>query len=124
MANDLIKEFDKNDDSQLSKEEAKGLIDTILEDLEESARISFDSDTLFEKHDSDKDGKLNGNELTSLILELFAQELAHSNQESPSADEPVAVGSGEDEMQKLDRLYNEGYLSKERYERLKQDLSR
>ena len=34
MANDLIKEFDKNDDSQLSKEEAKGLIDTILEDLQ------------------------------------------------------------------------------------------
>ena len=92
--------------------------------MEESASISFDSDTLFEKHDSDKDGKLNGNELTSLILELFAQELVHSNQESPSVDEPVAVGSGEDEMQKLDRLYNEGYLSKERYERLKQDLSR
>ena len=32
--------------------------------------------------------------------------------------------SEKDEMQKLDRLYSEGYLSKERYERLKQDLNR
>jgi hypothetical protein len=205
IANDLIEEFDKNDDSQLSKEEAKGLIDTILEDLEESARISFDSDTLFEKHDSDKDGKLNGDELTSLILEVFEdakiktiEEFPVSNwdsntdaQEQTLEDFPVSVWdsnndaqeivdwynfkSGEsksvsvllkecnissfnsksdarvllayakellkaskpvdavlsdkvspskDEIGKLDRLYSEGYLSKERYERLKQDLSR
>ena len=47
-----------------------------------------------------------------------------TNQESQSTDELVKVDSGEDEMQKLDRLYNEGYLSKERYDRLKQDLNR
>ena len=40
-----------------------------------------------------------------------------------SAPRTVKSDPGEDEMQKLDRLYNEGYLSKERYERLKQDLS-
>ena len=57
-------------------------------------------------------------------LELFGQKLDYPNQESPSADEPVKVDSGEHEMQKLDRLYKEGYLSEERYEYLKQDLSR
>ena len=36
----------------------------------------------------------------------------------------VKSAPSEDEMQKLDRLYKEGYLSEERYERLKQDLNR
>jgi len=205
IAKDLIEEFDKSGDSQLSREEAKGLIDTILEDLDESARNSFDSDSLFEKYDSDKDGKLNGNELTSLILEVFAyyqdktiEEFPVSNwdsntdaQEQTLEDFPVSVWDSnndaqeivdwynhksrerksvddllkecnissfnsksdarvllahakellkaskpidtvlsdkvlpsKDEIGKLDRLYSEGYLSKDRYERLKQDLSR
>ena len=45
-------------------------------------------------------------------------------QSSSSGNELVKEDSGEDEMEKLDRLYNEGYLSKERYDRLKQDLTR
>jgi len=205
IAKDLIEEFDKSGDSQLSREEAKGFFDTILEDLDESARNSFDSDSLFEKYDSDKDGKLNGNELTSLILEVFAyyqdktieefpvsnwdsntdaqeqtledfpvsvwdsnndaQEIVdwynHKSRESKSVDDllkecnissfnsksdarvllahakellkaskPIdtvlsdKVLPSKDEIGKLDRLYSEGYLSKDRYERLKQDLSR
>ncbi len=205
IAKDLIEEFDKSGDSQLSREEAKGFFDTILEDLDESARNSFDSDSLFEKYDSDKDGKLNGNELTSLILEVFAyyqdktiEEFPVSNwdsntdaQEQTLEDFPVSVWDSnndaqeivdwynhksrerksvddllkecnissfnsksdarvllahakellkaskpidtvlsdkvlpsKDEIGKLDRLYSEGYLSKNRYERLKQDLSR
>ena len=205
IAKDLIEEFDKSGDSQLSREEAKGFFDTILEDLDESARNSFDSDSLFEKYDSDKDGNLNGNELTSLILEVFAyyqdktieefpvsnwdsntdaqeqtledfpvsvwdsnndaQEIVdwynHKSRESKSVDDllkecnissfnsksdarvllahakellkaskPIdtvlsdKVLPSKDEIGKLDRLYSEGYLSKDRYERLKQDLSR
>ena len=205
IAKDLIEEFDKSGDSQLSREEAKDFFDTILEDLDESARNSFDSDSLFEKYDSDKDGKLNGNELTSLILEVFAyyqdktieefpvsnwdsntdaqeqtledfpvsvwdsnndaQEIVdwynHKSRESKSVDDllkecnissfnsksdarvllahakellkaskPIdtvlsdKVLPSKDEIGKLDRLYSEGYLSKDRYERLKQDLSR
>ncbi len=205
IAKDLIEEFDKSGDSQLSREEAKGFFDTILEDLDESARNSFDSDSLFEKYDSDKDGKLNGNELTSLILEVFAyyqdktiEEFPVSNwdsntdaQEQTLEDFPVSVWDSnndaqeivdwynhksrerksvddllkecnissfnsksdarvllahakellkaskpidtvlsdkvlpsKDEIGKLDRLYSEGYLSKDRYDRLKQDLSR
>ncbi len=205
IAKDLIEEFDKSGDSQLSREEAKGFFDTILEDLDESARNSFDSDSLFEKYDSDKDGKLNGNELTSLILDVFAyyqdktiEEFPVSNwdsntdaQEQTLEDFPVSVWDSnndaqeivdwynhksrerksvddllkecnissfnsksdarvllahakellkaskpidtvlsdkvlpsKDEIGKLDRLYSEGYLSKDRYERLKQDLSR
>ena len=204
IAKDLIEEFDKNSDGQLSKNEAKKFFDTILEDLDESARNSFDSDSLFEKYDSDEDGKLNENELTSLILEVFAfcqektiEEDSINNwdrnkdpQQQTLKDFPVSIWdsnndaqeivdwynhkSGEersvnsllkecnvssfnskgdarlllahakellkatkpidttlsdkvlpsrDEVVKLDKLYREGYLSKERYQRLKQDLS-
>jgi len=204
IAKDLIEEFDKNSDGQLSKDEAKRFFDTILEDMDESARKSFDSDSIFEKYDSDKDGKLNENELTSLILEVFdfyqentIEESRNNNwdknedsQQQTLKDFPVSVWdsnndaqeivdwynhkSGErrsvnslleecnissfnskgdarvllayakellkaskpidtalldkvlpskDEVVKLDKLYSEGYLSKERYQRLKQDLS-
>ena len=121
-AKEVIEEFDEDDDEKLTKEESQGFFSTIMQDLEEEEKK--DLDALFDKYDSNKDGKLDGDEISSLILELFAQELAYPNQDSPSADESVKVDSGEDEMQKLNRLYNEGYLSEERYERLKQDLSR
>ena len=204
IAKDLLEEFDRNSDGQLSKDEAKSFFDTMLEDLDVSARKSFDSDSLFEKYDSDKDGKLNESELTSLILEVFAfyqqkaieedpinnQDKNKDPQQQTLKDFPVSVWdskndaqeivdwynfkSGEsqsvsgflkecnissfssksdaqvllgyakellkaskpvgallsdkvspskDEISKLDRLYSEGYLSKERYQRLKQDLS-
>ena len=124
IAKEVIKEFDEDSDEKLTKEESQGFFSTIMEDLDEEEKKDFDSDALFDKYDSDRDGKLDGDEISSLILELLAQKLAYPNQESPSADEPVKVDSGEDEMQKIDRLYREGYMSKERYERLKQDLSR
>ena len=63
---------------------------------------------IIEEFDEDRDDKLSKEEAQS----------------SSSGNELVKEDSGEDEMQKLDRLYSEGYLSKERYERLKQDLSR
>ena len=117
MSKAVIEEFDKDGDDKLSKEEFQGF----FEDIEEEKK-DFDSDALFDKHDSNKDGKLDGDEISSLILELFH---VVRNEVTPSSgDEPVKVDSGKDEIQKLDRLYNEGYLSKERYERLKQDLSR
>jgi len=184
-----MEEFDKDHDDKLSKEEAQGFFDIIMDDFDENTRNNFDSDALFDKYDSDKDGYLDGDELSALILELYgydreqsledfpvsvwdskndAQEIvdwynsksgenrsvddlleecsissfdsksdarlllafvkellkekleSRSSLESSNIEESVS----EDEMQKLDRLYNEGYLSKERYERLKQDLSR
>ena len=121
MSKAVIEEFDKDGDDKLSKEEFQGFFEEASEDIEEEKK-DFDSDALFDKHDSNKDGKLDGDEISSLILELFH---VVRNEVTPSSgDEPVKVDSGKDEIQKLDRLYNEGYLSKERYERLKQDLSR
>ena len=120
MSKAVIEEFDKDGDDKLSKEEFQAW-SRFFEDIEEEKK-DFDSDALFDKHDSNKDGKLDGDEISSLILELFH---VVRNEVTPSSgDEPVKVDSGKDEIQKLDRLYNEGYLSKERYERLKQDLSR
>ena len=121
MSKAVIEEFDKDGDDKLSKEEFQGFFEKASEDIEEEKK-DFDSDALFDKHDSNKDGKLDGDEISSLILELFH---VVRNEVTPSSgDEPVKVDSGKDEIQKLDRLYNEGYLSKERYERLKQDLNR
>ena len=80
---------------------------------------------MFDKYDSNKDEKLDGDEISSMLLEVFDYFRAEGPiQESSSVGETVKSASSEDEMQKLDRLYKEGYLSKERYERLKQDLSR
>ena len=118
----VIEEFDKDSDETLSKEEYQGLFSAMMEDPYRDVQKHIDSDALFDKYDSNKDGKLDGDEISSLILELFH---VVRNEATPSSgDEPVKVDSGKDEIQKLDRLYNEGYLSKERYERLKQDLSR
>ena len=124
IAKEVIEEFDEDGDEKLTKEESQGFFSSIMEDLEEEKR-DFDSEALFDKHDSNKDGKLDGDEISSLILELF-HDLRNEtpNQEISSENEQVKVDLSEDEMQKLDRLYNEGYLSEERYERLKQDLSR
>ena len=120
MSKAVIEEFDKDGDDKLSKEEFQDWR-SFFEDIEEEKK-DFDSDALFDKHDSNKDGKLDGDEISSLILELFH---VVRNEVTPSSrDESVKVDSGEDEIQKLDRLYNEGYLSEERYERLKQDISR
>ena len=124
MSKAVIEEFDKNGDDKLSKEEFQAW-SSFFEDIEEEKK-DFDSDALFDKHDSNKDGKLDGDEISSLILELFHDYLRNevTTQTPSSRDEPVKEDSSEDEIQKLDRLYNEGYLSKERYERLKQDLNR
>ena len=132
MSKAVIEEFDKDGDDKLSKEEFQAW-SSFFEDIEEEKK-DFDSDALFDKHDSNKDGNLDGDEVSSLIFELFydlgIQEAIDDKlskeeaQSSSSGNELVKEDSGEDEMQKLDRLYSEGYLSKERYERLKQDLSR
>ena len=80
---------------------------------------------MFDKYDSNKDGKLDGDEISSLILELFDPfRTEEPIQKLSSMSGTVKSAPSEDEMQKLDKLYKEGYLSEERYERLKQDLSR
>nr|AIF24939.1 hypothetical protein [uncultured marine group II/III euryarchaeote SAT1000_41_C12] len=125
ITKEVIKEFDKDSDETLSKEEYQGLFSAMMEDPYRDVQKHIDSDALFDKYDSNKDGKLDGDEISSLILELFDPfRTEEPIQESSSIGETVKSVPSEDEMQKLDRLYNEGYLSKERYERLKQDLSR
>ena len=121
----VIEEFDKDSDETLSKEEYQGLFSVMMEDPYRDVQKHIDSDALFDKYDSNKDGKLDGDEISSLILELFDPfRTEEPIQESSSMSGTVKSAPSEDEMQKLDRLYNEGYLSKERYERLKQDLNR
>jgi len=114
----VIQDFDKDDDEIPSRKEYQGFISMMMEDLEEGEEKDINLDDFFDKYDSNKDGKLDGDEISSILLEVFDYfRTEESIQESPSTGEPVKLDSGEDEIQKLDRLYNEGYLSKERYER-------
>jgi len=125
IAKDLIEEFDKDGDNTLSKEESQHFFDTLMKDEKNVFISKKDSDALFDKHDSNKDGKLDSGEITSLILELFYDlNTKKSGQESLSEEDPVHEDTSEDEMQKLDRLYSEGYLSEDRYDRLREDLSK
>ncbi len=125
IAKDLIEEFDKDGDNTLSKEESQHFFDTLMKDEKNVFISKKDSDALFDKHDSNKDGKLDSGEITSLILELFHDlNTKKSGQESLSEEDPVHEDTSEDEMQKLDRLYSEGYLSEDRYDRLREDLSK
>ena len=79
-----------------------------VDDLLEECSISF--------FDSKSDARL----LLAFVKELLKEKLeSHSSLESSNIEESMS----EDEIQKLDRLYNESCLSKERYERLKRDLS-
>ena len=125
IAKEVIEEFDKDGDNTLSKEESQRFFNSIIDDEQDVFISKKDTDVLFDKHDSNKDGKLDSDEVTSLILELFHDlRTKEGAQTSLSEDDPVQEEAGEDETQKLDRLYREGYLSKDRYERLKQDLSK
>ena len=125
IAKDLIEEFDKDGDNTLSKVESQHFFDTLMEEEKEAFISKKDSDALFDKHDSNKDGKLDSGEITSLILELFHDLRTKETTQVPSSEEDqVQEEAGEDETQKLDRLYSEGYLSKDRYERLREDLSK
>ncbi len=125
IARDLIEEFDKDEDNTLSKEESQRFFDTIMGDEKEAFISKKDLDALFDKHDFNKDGKLDIDEITSLILELFHDlNTKKRDQEYLSEEDPVHEDTSEDEMQKLDRLYGEGYLSKNRYDRLREDLSK
>ena len=124
IARDLIEEFDKDEDNTLSKDESQRFFDTIMEDEKDVFISKKDFDALFDKHDSNKDDKLDIDEVTSLILELFHDLNTKKSGQESFSDDQVHEDTSEDEMQKLDRLYSEGYLSEDRYDRLREDLSK
>ena len=93
-----------------------------MEDIEEGQN-NIDIDALFAKYDSNKDGKLDADEVSSLLLEVFEGIRSEPTPKSSSMSETVKAVPGQDEMQKLERLYKEGYLSEERYERLERQLT-
>ena len=116
MAKQVIQQFDKDGDETLFKEEYSDFFSMMMEDFDEEEKKDINSDALFDKYDSNKDGKLDGDEISSLILEVFDYfRTEEPIPESSSMGKTVKSVPSEDEMQKLDRLYNEGYLSEERY---------
>jgi hypothetical protein len=90
MAKQAIQEFDKDGDETLSREEYSGFFSMMMEDFDEGEKKDIDSDALFDKYDSNKDGKLDGDEISSLILELFDEFRTEDPiQESSSVSETV-----------------------------------
>ena len=103
-----------------SKNDAQEIVDWYNSKSGENRSVD---DILEECSISSFDSKSDARVLLAFVKELLKGsklESQHSSLESSNIEESAS----EDEMQKLDRLYNEGYLSKERYDRLKQDLSR
>ena len=81
-----------------------------------------DADTMFAKYDSGGEGKLDLSETQALISEIVPR---MEGLDSPDAgQEATTRGSDQKEQEKLERLYQNGYISEERYKRLTEDLER
>ena len=66
-----IQDFDKDDDEMLSREEYQDFISVMMEDFEEGEEKDINLDDFFDKYDSNKEGKLDGDEISSILLEVF-----------------------------------------------------
>jgi hypothetical protein len=120
MAKAVMAERDSDGDGELSKEE----YDTMVEQAKSDGGWpgDFDADALFAKYDSDADGELDLSETQALISEIVPRMMGVN---SPDAgQEATTRDSDQKEQEKLEKLYREDYISKERYNRLTEDLER
>ena len=120
MAKAVMAERDSDGDGELSKEE----YDTMVEQAKSDGGWpgDFDADALFAKYDSDADGELDLSETQALISEIVPRMMGL---DSPDAgQEATTRDSDQKEQEKLEKLYQNGYISEERYKRLTEDLER
>ena len=120
MAKAVMAERDSDGDGELSKEEYDIMIELTKSDGNWPGDV--DADALFAKYDSDGEGKLDLSETQALISEIVPRMMGVN---SPDAvQESTTRDTDQREMEKLEKLYREGYISKVRYERLTEDLKR
>ena len=120
LAKAVMSEMDSDGDGELSKEEYDTLVEQAKSDGEWPDDI--DANALFAKYDSDGEGKLDLSETQALISEIVPRMMGVN---SPDAvQESTTRDTDQREMEKLEKLYREGYISKVRYERLTEDLER
>ena len=121
-----MSEMDSDGDGELSKEEYDTLVEQAKSDGEWPSDV--DADALFVKYDSDADGKLDLSETQALISEMVPRmtglDSPDAGQEDSAGQGSTTRGSDQKEQEKLEKLYQNGYISEERYKRLTEDLER
>ena len=120
IGHQLLARFDRDRDSRLSREEFA----TLCEQLAADGQLpgDFDAERRFREHDQNADGYLDASETGEMIRALLWQV-------GPAGGVPEAAAADHDrgsraELEKLERLHRDGFISTERFERLKQDLAR
>ena len=120
MAKAVMAERDSDGDGELSKEEYDIMVELTKSDGNWPGDV--DADALFAKYDSDADGELDLSETQALISEIVPRMMGL---DSPDAgQESTTWNPDQKEQEKLEKLYREDYISKERYNRLTEDLKR
>ena len=120
LAKAVMAEMDSDGDGELSKEEYDTLVEQAKSDGEWPSDV--DADALFAKYDSDADGKLDLSETQAMFSEIVPRFLGMW--EDSAGQESTTRGSDQKEQEKLEKLYQNGYISEERYKRLTEDLER
>ena len=111
---------DIDSDGSMSREE----YETLVEQAKSAGEWpdDVDTDALFAKYDSGGEGKLDLSETQALISEIVPRMVGL---DSPDAEqEDTTRDSDQKEQEKLEKLYQNGYISEERYKRLTEDLER
>ena len=126
LAKAVMSEMDSDGDGELSKEEYDTLVEQAKSDGEWPGDV--DADALFAKYDSDADGKLDLSETQAMFSEIVPRMVGldspDAEQEDSAGQGSTTRGSDQKEQEKLEKLYQNGYISEERYKRLTEDLER
>ena len=126
LAKAVMSEMDRDGDGELSKEEYETLVEQAKSDGEWTGDV--DADALFAKYDSGGEGKLDLSETQALFSEIVPRlvglDSPDAEQEDSAGQEYTNRGSDQKEQEKLEKLYQNGYISEERYKRLTEDLER
>ena len=126
MAKAVMAERDSDGDGELSKEEYDIMVELTKSDGNWPGDV--DADALFAKYDSGGEGKLDLSETQALISEIVPRMVGldspNAEQEDSAGQGSTTRGSDQKEQEKLEKLYQNGYISEERYKRLTEDLER
>ena len=126
MAKAVMAERDSDGDGELSKEEYDIMVELTKSDGNWPGDV--DADALFAKYDSGGEGKLDLSETQALISEIVPRMVGldspDAEQEDSAGQGSTTRGSDQKEQEKLEKLYQNGYISEERYKRLTEDLER
>jgi len=114
VRNSLFKKIDKNFDGKVSYEEFRHFTWKYLEaELPKDKQTEEILEAAFKKYDLDRDGSLNSDEFVSLVMGIN-WELSQLRMDYKNSNVSETKNR---ELEKLNHLREEGYLSEEEYKR-------